>query len=48
MTGLSANQTLTVNAFASKWDTAVRADLIDIVADNGWPQEFWKDPNYNL
>ncbi|MBE7079835.1 MAG: hypothetical protein E7371_01200 [Clostridiales bacterium] len=48
MTGLSANQTLTVNAFASKWDTAVRADLVDIVTDNGWAPEFWKNPNYNL
>ena len=48
MTRLSETQTLTVNAFASKWDTAVRADMNDILADNGWPQDFWKNPNYNL
>ena len=48
MTGLSANQTLTVNAFASKWDTAVRQDMTELVAYNKWPNNFWKDPNYNL
>ena len=48
MTGLADSQTLTVNAFASKWDTAVRADLVSIISDNGWPADFWKNPNYNL
>ena len=48
MTGLSETQTLTVNAFASKWDTAVRADMNEILSDNGWPQDLWKNPNYNL
>ena len=48
MTGLSADQTLTVPAFAAKWDEAVRRDMADIVAFNKWPTEFWKDPNYNL
>ena len=48
MTGLSDAQTLTVAAFASRWDTAVRADMADMVAFNKWPNEFWKDPNYNL
>ncbi len=48
MTGLPANQTLTVPAFMSKWDTAMRSDLPVIVAENKWPTEFWKNPNYNL
>lgn len=48
MTGLSKDQELTVGAFASKWDTAVRLDMTEIVAYNKWPDNFWKDPNYNL
>lgn len=48
MTGLSAGQELTVGAFASKWDTAVRQDMTELVAYNKWPNNFWKDPNYNL
>lgn len=48
MEGLPASQTLTVSGFASKWDTAMRADMAAIVAENKWPAEFWKNPNYNL
>ena len=48
MDGLAASQELNVNSFASKWDTAVRTDVATIVAKNGWPNEFWKNPNYNL
>ena len=48
MTGLSENQTMGVAEFASKWDTAVRADVTEMVAFNKWPTNFWKDPNYNL
>ena len=48
MTGLPASQTLTVSGFASKWDTAMRKDMTVIVAENKWPAEFWKNPNYNL
>lgn len=48
MTGLADGQELTVAAFASKWDTAVRKDAADIVAYNGWPTEFWKNPNHTL
>jgi ABC-type glycerol-3-phosphate transport system substrate-binding protein len=48
MTGLPASQTLTVSSFASKWDTAMRKDMVVIVAENKWPEEFWKNPNYNL
>ena len=48
MTGLAENQVMTVAGFAAKWDTAVRSDVADIVAYNGWPTEFWKNPNYTL
>ena len=48
MDGLAAGQQLNVNSFAAKWDTAVRTDMATIVAKNGWPNEFWKNPNYNL
>ena len=48
MEGLAKDQELNVNSFAAKWDTAVRTDVATIVAKNGWPNEFWKNPNYNL
>ena len=48
MTGLDAGQELTPAGFASKWETAVIADAADIIAFNGWPSEFWKDPSYVL
>ena len=46
--GLSGDQTLVPSSFAAKWDTAVRADVVNIVADNGWPAKFWEDPTYKL
>lgn len=48
MEGLSDKQQLNVNSFAAKWDTAVRTDAATIIAKNGWPNEFWKNPDYNL
>ena len=48
MTGLAADQALTPVAFASKWETAVVKDMAELVAFNGWPSDFWKDPNYVL
>jgi hypothetical protein len=48
MTGLAGKQELNVDSFAAKWDTAVRTDVATIVAKNGWPNEIWGNPNYNL
>ena len=48
MTGLSADQVLTPAGFASKWETAVEKDAADIIAFNGWPTDFWKNPSYIL
>ena len=48
MTGLSSSQSLTVSAFAAKWGEAVEKDMELICADNKWPKDFWKDPNYNM
>ena len=48
MTGLAADQALTPAGFASKWETAVNADMAEIIAFNGWPNGFWKDPSYVL
>ena len=48
MTGLSEDQKLTPAGFASKWSTAVKADMADLVAFNGWPTNFWQDPSYVL
>ena len=48
MTGLADDQEMTVGSFAAQWDTAMRADMVDIVAFNGWPNEFWKNPNHTL
>ena len=48
MTGLSADQVLTPAGFASRWETAVEKDAADIIAFNGWPTDFWKNPSYIL
>ena len=48
MTNLASGQTLVPANFVSKWDDAVRKDIPDLVADNKWPKDFWKNPNYNL
>ena len=48
MTGLADDQALTPVGFASKWETAVNADMAEIIAFNGWPEGFWKDPSYVL
>ena len=48
MTGLSEDQKLTPAGFASKWSTAVKADMAELVAFNGWPTNFWQDPSYVL
>ena len=48
MTGLSADQQLTPIGFATKWETAVNKDAADLIAFNGWPENFWKDPSYKL
>ncbi len=48
MTGRSAEQTLNPATFAVKWSEAVYADMLTCVANNRWPKDFWKDPNYNL
>jgi len=45
MPDLAAGQSLTVEAFAGKWDTAVRTDIEDIIAFNKWPKDFWKTPS---
>ena len=48
MTGLAADQELNPTGFASKWETAVNADMAELVAFNGWPNKFWEDPSYVL
>ena len=48
LTGLAADQVLSPAGFASKWETAVVADSAELIAFNGWPNEFWKDPSYVL
>jgi hypothetical protein len=48
MTGLSADQQLTPIGFATKWETAVNKDAADLIAFNGWPENFWKDPSHKL
>ena len=48
MTGLSANQTLIPETFAAQWAEAVEIDMQSFVANNRWPKDFWKNPNYNL
>ena len=48
LTGRSAEQTLIPETFANSWNNAVKEDMVKQVADNRWPAEFWKDPNYNL
>ena len=45
MTGISEEQELTVEAFAARWDKAVRTDMEDMVAYYKWPKDFWKDPS---
>ncbi len=48
MTGLSDSQVLIPETFAVKWSEAVDFDMLTFVASNKWPENFWKDPNYNL
>ena len=48
MTGLSQNQTLIPETFAAQWAEAVEIDMQSFVANNRWPKDFWKNPNYNL
>ena len=48
VTGRAASQTLIPETFAVKWSEAVHADMLQCVADNRWPENFWLDPNYNL
>ena len=48
VTGRSAEQALIPETFAVKWSEAVYADMLQCVADNRWPENFWLDPNYNL
>ena len=48
MTGLSSNQTLTVDAFMSYWAEAVEKDIHSMTADYGWPSAVWTNPNYNI
>ena len=35
--------TMTVPAFAAKWDEAVRADKDTVVKENGWGEKFWQN-----
>ena len=44
MTGIAADQVLTVDAFAAKWDTAVRKDMAATIAYNKWPSDCWLHP----
>lgn len=48
MTGLSDKQTYNVDQFCVNWGRAVATDMQAVVAYNKWPNEFWKNPNYNL
>ena len=48
MTGLSKDQELDPIGFAAKWETAVNKDAASLIATNGWPSEFWKNPAYVL
>ena len=35
--------TMTVPAFAAKWDEAVRVDKDTVVKENGWGEKFWQN-----
>ena len=35
--------TMSVDAFAVKWDEAVRADKDTVVQKNGWGEKFWQN-----
>jgi hypothetical protein len=44
LTGLAADQALTVDSFAARWDTAVRKDMAAIIAYNKWDSDIWLHP----
>lgn len=45
---LASGQKLNPNSFAANWKELVEQDMKTQVANDRWPEEFWKDPNYNL
>jgi hypothetical protein len=48
LSGRADAQVLIPATFAANWKEAVDADMKAFVAENRWPENFWKDPNYNL
>ena len=39
---------LTVGAFAAQWATAVEQDAKTLATKSMWPEDVWKNPNYDL